>query len=434
MIAAPADSAAPGPLEDFALEFDAVFATPAQRRSWRTILSGLLAPRDRNKTPTALAGAEPIVQAQAAEVQRLQYFLSEADWCVEELTAQRLALLQHQAATAAHAAGVLVLDDTGDRKDGNATAHVGRQYLGSLGKVDNGIVAVTTLWTDGRLYDPLHTAPCTPAKRLARGKAEAEFRTKPQMAVELIEQARAAGIPYRAVVADCFHGDNDGLVSHPRARRWPFVVAHRGSVGRGWAPEDMAHSFEEALHDTRLSAGHKIRRRFSDGHQETWWAVEPQFPGHGPTRACRALCVTTDRIKRPAQGTWYLTTNLKQASLEEIAAIHAMRHWVEQGYKQMKDELGWADFQVRSDRAIRRHWELVCCAFAFCWWYAAREQLLAPPAQPTHHSTVRPATAASRRPGEKIISPQVALQLAADAAARARVADSLAPAGTAVGR
>jgi hypothetical protein len=40
---------------------------------------------------------------------------------------------------------------------------------------------------------------------------------------------------------------------------------------------------------------------------------------------------------------------------------------IEQGYKQVKGELGWADFQVRSDRAIRRHWQLVCCAFSLCW-------------------------------------------------------------------
>ena len=39
----------------------------------------------------------------------------------------------------------------------------------------------------------------------------------------------------------------------------------------------------------------------------------------------------------------------------------------------MKDELGWADFMVRSDRAIRRHWTLVCCAFAFCWWNEAMQ-------------------------------------------------------------
>jgi hypothetical protein len=42
--------------------------------------------------------------------------------------------------------------------------------------------------------------------------------------------------------------------------------------------------------------------------------------------------------------------------------------WVEQSYKQVKHVLGWSQYQVRSDVAIRRHWELVCCAFSFCWW------------------------------------------------------------------
>ncbi len=132
-------------------------------------LSGLLAPRDRNKTLTALAGAEPVVQAQSPEVQRLQYFLSEADWSAEALNARHLALLQNEAATVAHSGGVLVLDDTGDKKGGTAIEHVGRQCLGSLGKIDNGIVAVTTLWTDGRVHYPLHFAPYTPASRFRGG-------------------------------------------------------------------------------------------------------------------------------------------------------------------------------------------------------------------------------------------------------------------------
>ena len=52
--------------------------------------------------------------------------------------------------------------------------------------------------------------------------------------------------------------------------------------------------------------------------------------------------------------------------------LYAIRNWIEQGYKQVKDELGWADFQVRSDIAIRRHQVLVNCAFSFCWdaWFA----------------------------------------------------------------
>jgi hypothetical protein len=51
----------------------------------------------------------------------------------------------------------------------------------------------------------------------------------------------------------------------------------------------------------------------------------------------------------------------------EVVRLYGLRNWVEQGYKQVKGELGWADFQVRSDRAIRRHEAQVGCAFSFCW-------------------------------------------------------------------
>ena len=74
---------------------------------------------------------------------------------------RRLELLREQPATAPHDDGVIVIDDSWDRKDGTATAHVGRQWLGRLGKTDNGIVTVTTVWTDGRVYHPLHATPWT---------------------------------------------------------------------------------------------------------------------------------------------------------------------------------------------------------------------------------------------------------------------------------
>lgn len=85
---------APGPLEAYAAAaFDPCFAVLAQRCGFREYLQGLLLPRDRNKTLTALAGAEPIVQAQAAPVQRLQSFLSESTWNPEVVQQQRLAIL-----------------------------------------------------------------------------------------------------------------------------------------------------------------------------------------------------------------------------------------------------------------------------------------------------------------------------------------------------
>ena len=71
---------APGPLEGYARRFDECFASLAQRRAFREYVAGLLLPRDRNKTLTALAGAEPVLGAQHPVAQRLQYFLSEATW------------------------------------------------------------------------------------------------------------------------------------------------------------------------------------------------------------------------------------------------------------------------------------------------------------------------------------------------------------------
>jgi SRSO17 transposase len=192
----------PAPLEQYAHAFDALFHTWIQRGRFRDYLAGLRLPRDRNKTLTALVGAEPITQAQTGPVQRLQFFLTDAEWAAEAVTGRRIEVRRDDPLPTPHADGALVLDETGDRKDGTHTAHVGYQYLGSIGKLGNGIVAVTSLWADERVYSPLHVRPYTPAARLAGGKQDAAFRTKPQLALELVAAARAAGIPFRAVVAD----------------------------------------------------------------------------------------------------------------------------------------------------------------------------------------------------------------------------------------
>ena len=161
---------APAPLEAYAARFDDLFATRAQRRGFREYLQGLLLPRERNKTLTAIANAEPIVGAQAAPVQQVQFFLSESTWDAEALNARRLELACADPATTPHEGGVLVIDDSGDRNAGTKTAHVGRQYLGSRGKIDNGIVAVTSLCPG---TGDVHSVQATPSvlARLAAADA-----------------------------------------------------------------------------------------------------------------------------------------------------------------------------------------------------------------------------------------------------------------------
>src|SRR2546430_7159329 len=93
---------APGPLEGYAARFDDLFTHVAQRRGFREYLAGLLAPRERNKTLTALAGAEPVAGAQHPAVQRLQFFLSESRWDQDRVHARRLDLLAADPVTRPH--------------------------------------------------------------------------------------------------------------------------------------------------------------------------------------------------------------------------------------------------------------------------------------------------------------------------------------------
>lgn len=264
---------APGPLEDYAVQFDDLFGSLAQRRGFRDYLQGLLLPRERNKTLTALAGAEPVVGAQHREVQRLQFFLSESTWEPDTVNRRRIAQLQEDPMTRAHGNGALVIDETGDRKDGAHTDHVSRQYLGSIGKIDNGIVAVSSLWADEEVYYPLHVQPYTPAPRLSKGKVDPAFRTKPQIAAELVKEAAAAGIPFRAVVADCLYGDNLTFEDSLAEATLPFVLSVKPSRSI-WAPIDAVHSPKEALAKLRWKGPKKpgdwtrVERHFRDGHTE----------------------------------------------------------------------------------------------------------------------------------------------------------------------
>jgi SRSO17 transposase len=384
---------APGPLEDYAARFDDLFGTLAQRRGFREYLQGLLLPRDRNKALTALAGMEPITGAQGAPAQRLQFFLSESAWDVKAVNARRLQMLREDPTTKPHERGVLVIDETGDRKDGAHTDHVSYQYLGSIGRIANGIVSVSSVWADERIYHPLDVEPYTPAKRLEKGRSDPAFRTKPQIAVELVQSARKAHIPFRAVVADCLYGENADFEGEMWKAKVPYVLSLRPHKGR-WAKQEAAHTPEEATErmgwnsEKEPGAWKPIVRTFKDGHTEEWWAVEvTTLINYGPDETVRLLAVSTDPETLPANSTWYLVSNLpapgygqakespfEEADLAEVVRLYGLRQWVEQSYRQIKGELGFCDFQVRSDHAIRRHWELVLCAFCFCWWAYTREQ------------------------------------------------------------
>ena len=87
----------------------------------------------------------------------------------------------------------LIVDDSGHRKSGNFTAGVGRQYIGEIGKTDNGNVIVTTHLYDGKKSLPLDIERYQHKDSLPQGKFDPSFQKKPVLAIELIDKSLKRG-------------------------------------------------------------------------------------------------------------------------------------------------------------------------------------------------------------------------------------------------
>ena len=278
-------------------------------------MAALLAPRDRNKTLTALAGAEAVTGAGHPAVQRLQFFVSESRWDPERINDRRLELLAADPATAPHGGGVLVIDDSGGRKDGTKTAHGGHQWLGRYGKTGNGVVTVTTVCADERLYYPVHAVPYTSARHFAKGRNDPAFRTKLAIGADLAIRARDAGFVFRAVCADSAYGDQDGLRGELAEAGLPFVMALKPRRGT-WAYDADAHIPVDAARALALGGPadpggwQAVTRAFRDGHTETWYAADAVLDWWGADGARRLVVATADPAALLAKATWYLVTSL----------------------------------------------------------------------------------------------------------------------------
>ena len=118
---------------------------------------------------------------------------------------------------------------------------------------------------------------------------------------------------------------------------------------------------------------------------------------YGPTCGIRLVAATLDPSKLDPDNTWYLATSLSMsaANTEQVYEIYRLRDWIEHYYKPAKHELGWADYQMRPEQAIVRHWHLVMLAFTFSLLMGS------PPAPQASTTPAAPLTAAEAVGGKK---------------------------------
>ena len=97
----------------------------------------------------------------------------------------------------------LIIDETGDQKKGESTAYVKRQYIGNLGKIENGIVAVTAYGLVEGMTFPLIFEVYKPKERL---REREPYLSKPKIAVEMIRYLPKIGFRFKLVLADSLYG------------------------------------------------------------------------------------------------------------------------------------------------------------------------------------------------------------------------------------
>jgi Transposase DDE domain len=193
-------------------------------------------------------------------------------------------------------------------------------------------------------------------------------------------KACAADIPFRLVVADSIYGENAELENKLFAAKIPYVMGLRPSHGVWqWVEDESdppaftppAFTPAEAAARLPLEGWERTVRFESHGKELVRYIAELELgKSYGPTKTTRLIAATRDP-KHPKhlkpESTWYLATSLSlaQVSAEQVDEIYRLRDWIEHFYKPVKHELGWADYQMRPERAIVRHWQLVLLAYTY---------------------------------------------------------------------
>lgn len=325
-------------VDEYCEQYRALFGDVRSYEYFKALHIGLISELPRKSLP---AIAKLVGEADS---QGLHHFVSQGAWSVEALREARLGLLQQALGGRVF---VLCIDETGDKKKGKSTDYAARQYVGNLGKVENGVVSVNAYGVLDNITFPLLFRIFKPEKRLKPGDV---YKSKPTLAIELIQELQQRGFHFDLVLADRLYGESSEFINTLRKLNLQFVVAIRDNHAV-WGPKGTRQR------QTRWRA---FQRVFSDGSKQTRYIAETIFGKRG---VVRYFWLTTDPTTLPADTTYLVMTNLPGNVRHTLGNHYGLRTWIEYGFKHSKNELGWADYRLTDFPAIECWWELVFSAY-----------------------------------------------------------------------
>jgi SRSO17 transposase len=367
------------------------------RRRWAEVyLRGLLLDGHR-KSIEPMADRLQAIDGSAHDYeQALQQFINQSPWEDRPVRDR----LTRRVVTSVGVGGLVIIDDTGFPKQGSHSVGVARQYSGTLGKVGNCQVAVTLHYATEQEVFALDAQPYLPEEwgndrdRLdaAGVPPDIGYRPKWQMALGLLDQARANGLS-GMVLADSAYGDATEFRQTLDRGQWPYCVgisstltvvaadADFGKVppyrGTGRPPSRPEHvrpgASAPSVKEWALARAKEFRpvtwREGTKGKLTSRfaaWRVRPAHrlrAGQEPLAACWLIVEWPEGEAKP---TTYFFSNLPAATaLVRLVRTAKGRWWVEHSYKELKDELGLDHFEGRRWRGWQHHVTLVLLAYTF---------------------------------------------------------------------
>jgi SRSO17 transposase len=210
-------------LDLFLARYAPRFGRVESQKHARQFVQGLLWGEDRRT-------AENIAEAiDGGVVRSLQKFLGQAAWQDEAVLVE---LRQQVVEELGEADAMLIVDEAGFPKKGDKSVGVARQYAGILGRVDNCPIAVLLDYAsvrghvlfDRRLFLPREWAEDRSRREEAGVPPTVIFRSKPELALEMVAEAVVAAVPFRWVSGDSVYGDSPGFVQGLRALEKWYVL------------------------------------------------------------------------------------------------------------------------------------------------------------------------------------------------------------------
>lgn len=316
-------------IDEYCAEYKDLFKEVRNYECFKYLHLGIMSQIKRKSLPE-IAKVVSINSAQS-----LHHFLANSDWSVDKLKQLRLNKLKK--ALNGNAITV-VIDETGDRKKGKKTDYVARQYLGSVGKVDNGIVSVNAYGVYSNITFPLTVKVFKPKGTL---KEEDKYKTKIELASDIITELIESGFNIELVLADSLYGESSQFIRKLAEYKLDYVVAIRSNHGV-WLPAGQR---------VRANKWCKFERTFSNQKSEIRYIREIIY---GKKRAITYWEITTDPEIMPENSTSYVMTNLQGKLKKTLGDLYGLRTWVEYGFRQCKQELGWTDYRFTNFQHIER--------------------------------------------------------------------------------